>query len=465
MLLEERLKTLESDVQLEDRKATLQPHDSSASVSPTRSTSPSSIVPASSTRSSITNPQHHRIVTSNNIRSNMTPPSTNSQKAKQPFSGFKNQERKIAEKGNKSKREKEPIESAPKRLGTRSHDEMPQCSTERRKQNQKSSGKHQSGTRTEEFRRNSSKEHHHTDVNIKEDTRSKGTSKKHKIQRSDTIEEIGSARETEEKLALNKALESMCNPLHTFEYSESSIKSTDGMSYGYGRLEVNTSAEPKSSSRREKKSEKRDAPKLDARYGNRYEGTKPEKARRERETRPVTPNARAKEDPEHRETRSVTTSQHPNVQHTHDKGEKDFENIQSLVNIKDAKKQMTDKSEYDIHLNKDFSSSSLPASFSDSESVERNRKYKDDLVRSLTATPLSFTGDENRIDLNYFSSRQWFASDKTGQLSMSVRSVLSESQSSEIGPEVQDSMDLKQMLDGVEIAGRGCQFHCPWTCG
>ena len=49
-LLEERLKALESDVQLDDRKSMLPQFDSSPSVIPARSTTPSSVVPTSSAR-------------------------------------------------------------------------------------------------------------------------------------------------------------------------------------------------------------------------------------------------------------------------------------------------------------------------------------------------------------------------------------------------------------------------------
>ena len=164
-----------------------------------------------------------------------------------------------------------------------------------------------------------------------------------------------------------------------------------------------------------------------------------------------------------KEARSLTSS--PQLkEHDHDDvlvKYKNFENTQSLVDIKDAEKQEEDAL-YSDHVKKeamrcdavDFSSSSLPASFSDPESCGRNWKYKDDLVRSLAATPLSITGQENRVDLNYFSSRQWFASDKTGQLSHSVRSLLSESQSSESVLEENDGSNVKKMLDEVEIAGK-----------
>ena len=365
------------------------------------------------------------------------------------------------QKENKSKTPKETTESIPKRKGSGSHGEK------KKDQNiyeHKSAEPHKKQIQQTGFGKESSKRDCGKDHHTKEEF-TKMTSKKQKIKRSDTIEEVGSAREMEEKLALNKALESMCNPLHTFECSEFSIKSSDGMSYGYGRLEVNPSIGVGMACKRDKRVEKRDNFKKNYEKDNRKEAK--QSTKKQNEARSMTPNAGEKENrldvvsPSHRETRSLTTSPHPNEPSSLGKCEKDFENTQSLVNIKDTQRDTITYSECGNHLQKDsnkyhlvdFSSSSLPASFSDTEPRDRNRKYKDDLVRSLTATPLSITGPENRVDLNYFSSRQWFASDATGQLSMSVRSVMSESQSSDNGPEDQGTFSLKPILDDVEIAG------------
>ena len=290
--------------------------------------------------------------------------------------------------------------------------------------------------------------------------------RKHKIKRSDTVEEIGSTREVEEKLALNKALESMCNPLHNFDCSEFSIKSDEAMSYGYGRLEVNPSAA--TSSMKTKGNEERNVQKSAKRHTQRnmYDAEVDLKSGKSREARSNTPDGRAQKahklvkDSDHKETRSLTSSPHLK-EHGRDglleKYVKNFENTQSLVDIKDTEKEGAAMS--CNHVKKEAtkyhmvnrSSFSLPASFFDPQSCDP--KYKYDLVRSLTATPVSVTGPENRVDLNYFSSRQWFASDKTGQLSHSVRSVLSENQSSDSVLEEGNGTNIKKMLDEVEIAG------------
>ena len=291
--------------------------------------------------------------------------------------------------------------------------------------------------------------------------------RKHKIKRSDTVEEIGLTREIEEKLALNKALESMCNPLHNFDCNEFSVKPQERMSYGYGRLEVNPNAA--TSSIKTTGNKERNVEKSAKRHTERnaYDAEVDLISRKSREARSNTPDRRTQKahklvltDSDRKEMRSLTSSSHLK-QHGHDgvleKYMKNFENTQSLVDIKDTDKEEEAmscshvKKEATKYHTVDFSSSSLPASFSDPESCDR--KYKYDLVRSLTATPVSITGPENRVDLNYISSRQWFTSDKTGQLSHSVRSVLSENQSSDSVLEEGDGTNITKMLDEVEIAG------------
>ena len=451
----------------DDLNSSVPEYTSSPSIIPARSITPSS-VPTSSTRSSITNPTNHRVETSKNVRSNRTPKVTNSAKQQ------------IASRcDNKEKEAKSTIqkEAVPKSKTSGKYEDKGKipCKQNVPKQNEKNIQEknmlqdHDNRKEPIRMHRSADRKDYKAYHEYEKRTFVKTPPNQHKIKRSDTVEEVGSTREMEEKLALNKALESMCNPLHNFDCSEFSIKSHEGMSYGYGKLEVNPSAA--TSSIKTKRNEERNVEKPAQRHMERnvYNTEVNLVSCKSRNARSNTTDGRTRKahklavtDSDHKEGRSLTSS--PQLkEHDHDdilEKYKNFENTQSLVDIKDVEKQ--EEALSSGHVMKeatgyqavDFSSSSLPASFSDPESCDRNRKYKDDLVRSLTATPLSITGPENRVDVNYFSSRQWFSSDKTGQLSHSVRSVLSDSQSSESVLKENDDTNVKKMLDEVEIAGK-----------
>ena len=452
-------KSSKSNSNQDDLKYSIPEYTSSPSISPARSITPSSIVPTSSTRNSITNPTNHHVQTSNNVRSSKSPKATNS--AKQQIAS------RVHCCDNKEKEAKSTIrkEVVLKSKVCKQNVSPKQKPHEKNmlqdQDNRKEPIRMHTSTNKEDYK--TSQEHHEKRTCVQAPPR------KLKIKRSDTVEEVGSMREIEEKLALNKALESMCNPLHNFDCSEFSIKSHEGMSYGYGRLEVNPSTA--TSTTKSKRNEDRNFEKSAKRHMERnvYDTEVKLTSFKSKDASSNATDGRAQKadklavkDSDHQESRSLTSSPHLK-EHGHDRvleKYKNFENTQSLVDIKDAEKQEDAlnsshvKKEATVYDAVDFSSSSLPASFSDPESYGRNREYKDDLVRSLTATPLSITGPENRVDLNYFSSRQWFASDKTGQLSHSVRSVLSESQSSDSVLEGDDGTNVKKKLDEVEIAGK-----------
>ena len=437
-------------------------YNSSPSISPVHSITPNNTAPSSSARSSITNPVWTPVESNKSGRLNNLSRSKGSIKQTSD-SRYKDP----TDMAKQSKRESKNLVPTTKGRTEYSRGKVNQSATELKNEEQEIQSKHVRGTELAEKHRH--KEDNREDTQCRRDKRvaqrdteevyAKTPPRKQKIKRSDTVEELDSTREAEEKVALNVALESMCNPLHNFEISEFNIKSREGMSFGYGRLEVKPSAQAK-------RNEKQDIEKTTKQYERRVrDGTEDELASHiSRDQRPNTsegkiPKAdnRTLTDFDYRETRSLTTSPHPKDHSILDKNEKDFENTQSLVDFNGAQKteegQIGRSRVSKKYQTADISSSSLPASFSDPESHDRESVYKDDLVRSLNATPLSITGPENRIDLNYFSSRQWFASDETGQLSHSVRSVLSESQSSDNVKKEEDDADVKQMLDGVEIAG------------
>lgn len=315
----------------------------------------------------------------------------------------------------------------------------------------------------------SEEKEHEEDNNFDEEDEIPKMKPRTKIKRSDTVEEkIPDDIAKKEKLALNTALESMCNPLHSFQFNDFAIKSQDGMSYGYGRLEVHRSPEatrrepqdearpePERSRRRQHKlkskmaaaahtdndsefSERRDSvsrggeknrkkpkrleltdfdihgPRRESDVSRRFRST--EKKRRDLELTEF----------DVRRARSLTASPHRGEAGTLDKREKDYENTQSMTNVQGTDEEGTSKS--DEYSPWDFRTFSLPMSFSDPETSSRAEEANLDLIRSLTAAPLRMTGTEKRVDLNYLSSLQWFTSDTTGQLNHCVRTVLSESE-------------------------------------
>ena len=451
-------------------KSSVPEYTSSPSISAARSITPSSIVPTSSTRSSITNPRNHRVETSKNAVSNRTPKVTNSAE-QQIASQVQRSDNKEKEAKSTMRKEVVPKSKTSGKYGDKGKIPCTQNVPKQKFHEKNMLQDHDNRKEPIHMHRSPDKKDYKAYHEYEKRTSVKTPPRKHMIKRSNTVEEVGSTREMEEKLALNKALESMCNPLHNFDCSEFSIKSQEGMSYGYGKLEVNPSAA--TSSIKTKRNEERNVGKSAKGYRsmerNVYDTEVDLISCKSRDARCNITDGRTQKtdilavtDSDHKEARSLTSS--PQLkEHGYDdvlEKYKNFENTQSLVAIKDAEKQEEARSSGHVmkeatgHHAVDFSNSSLPASFSDPESCDRNQKYKDDLVRSLTATPLSITGPENRVDLNHFSSRQWFASDKTGQLSHSVRSVLSESQSSESVLEESDGANVKKMLDEVEIAGK-----------